>query len=196
MSQAIAPIPFERLPPMLRERLAARVERLGYFGAFFQYAAHQPEALAAFIDFTEAAKSGLPERLVEVVALTCAGWSGNDYERNQHERLCVRKGLGRDWVEGVNAMAPERETRLSDVERQLQSFVLAALESRGKASAAILPALIETIGVDQAVAVLMVIGRYVVHGIFVNSLALEPPVPSIFEDGFTGEARRRPPAGE
>ena len=33
---------------------------------------------------------------------------------------------------------------------------------------------------------LMVIGRYVTHALIVNTLALKPPVPSIFEDGFTG----------
>ena len=30
-----------------------------------------------------------------------------DYEKNQHERLSVRKGYGRDWVEDVEKLEPE-----------------------------------------------------------------------------------------
>ena len=39
-------------------------------------------------------------------------------------------------------------------------------------------------GPEPAVAVMMVLGRYLVHALIVNSLGLAPPVPSIFEDGF------------
>lgn len=37
----------------------------------------------------------------------------------------------------------------------------------------------------QAVAVLMVMGRSTAHAIIVNRLGIGPPVPSIFEDGFS-----------
>ena len=93
------PIPrleFEDFPPEVSERLAPRVERLGYLGEFFKCAVHQPEGLAAFIDFTESGKGTLPHNMVEIIALTVSSWTGNVYERNQHERLSVRLGLGRE----------------------------------------------------------------------------------------------------
>jgi hypothetical protein len=44
-----------------------------------------------------------------------------------------------------------------------------------------LAAVIETVGPAQAMAVLMLIGRYATHAFIVNALQLTPPVPSIFE---------------
>ena len=40
---------------------------------------------------------------------------------------------------------------------------------------------VDRIGAQQAMAVLFLIGRYVMHAYVVNTLNLEPPVPSIFE---------------
>ncbi len=179
-------VEWEDFPDSVASRLAPRVKRLGYLGEFFKCTVHQPEALAAFIDFTETGKGSLPHRLVEVIALTCANWMKNSYERNQHERLSVRSGFGRDWVAAVDALAPESQTAMSAEERRLQRLVLTILESRGTAAQEPFKVCVAELGVEQAMAVLMVIGRYVVHALIVNTLALEPPVPSIFEDGFTG----------
>ncbi len=175
---------FEDLPPALAAALDARVRRLGYFGEFFQCAAHQPEALKAFVDFTELAKAGVPKKLVEVVALSCGGWMGNAYEIHQHERLSIRSGFGHDWVRAVERLAPDAQAEMAEEERQVQRFVLATLDSRGKASGELFDGLVQTLGEACAVAILMIVGRYVVHGLFVNTLGLAPPVPSIWEDGF------------
>ena len=86
---------------MLRSRLKARVDRLGYLGEFFQVAAHQPEALAGFIAFTEALKEHLDWRLAEVIALTVATETGNAYERVQHERLALTLGMTESEVRGL-----------------------------------------------------------------------------------------------
>jgi hypothetical protein len=179
---------WEEFPRELTSRLDARVKRLGYLGEFFKCAAHQPEALAAFIDFTESGKGSLPSRLVEIIALTCAGWMGNAYERNQHERLSVRLGFGHDWVAAVNASDPESQSALAPEEKKLQRVVLEVLGSHGKSERAhaLFREMAAERGPEQATAILMVIGRYLVHAIFVNTLDLAPPVPSIFEDGFTG----------
>lgn len=173
-------IGFEELPVELSSRLQARVTRLGYFGEFFQCAAHQPAALAAFIDFTEAGKTDLPANLVEVIALTCAGWMGNTYERNQHERLCLKLGLSRDWIAAVNLASPSDAPVMSGNERDVQRLVLTLLETRGKGASALVENAVRTLGEASAVAILMVVGRYVVHGLIVNSLELDAPVPSIF----------------
>jgi hypothetical protein len=87
MSRQIVRLEMDQLEPSLAARLAPRVARLGYLGEFFKCAGHQPATLKAFVDFTEESKEGLPEKLVEVVALSAALRLGNAYERNQHERL-------------------------------------------------------------------------------------------------------------
>lgn len=168
-------------PPALAAALAPRVERLGYLGEFFKCAAHQPRALTAFIEFTEAAKDDLPFELVEVVALTCAAWMGNAYEQYQHERLCLARQCSRDWVRRVLDLAPEAGGALTAEQALLQRFVLVALETRGHGAGPLFETLVSTLGEKQAVAALMVIGRYVVHALIVNTLGLQPPVESIFE---------------
>lgn len=193
MSKAIPRLDLQDMPGGLAAALGPRVERLGYLGEFFRVAGHQPRALEAFVAFTESAKSDLPKELVEVIALTCAVHLGNAYERNQHERLSVRLGLGRDWVEAVERLNPDEALTagarsLSGAERAVQRYLLGALASHGRSEAAqvAFERLVERLGHRQAVAVMMVAGRYLVHALIVNTLALEPPVPSIFEDGFTG----------
>lgn len=176
---------FEQLDAALASYLDARVKRLGYLGEFFKCAGHQPRALLAFMEFTEASKDGLPKKLVELIALTCAVWMGNAYERNQHERLSVRSGFGREWVAAVTAVTPEQQD-LEPGEKALQRLVLTLLETKGLAASEQFEAFVAAAGPEQAMAVLMVAGRYVVHALIVNTLDLAPPVPSIFEDGFDG----------
>ena len=98
MSAKIPRLEFDQLNNELAKTLAPRFERLGYLGEYFKVMGHQPKALNAFIDFTEHSKNGMAQKLVEVISLTVASALGNDYERNQHERLSVRLGYGRDWV--------------------------------------------------------------------------------------------------
>lgn len=185
VSPAVPPISYEELPAELADLLRPRYERLGYLGGFFQCAAHQPETLAGFIMFSEAAKDGLPENLVELIAITAAKVLDNPYEANQHERLAVRLGLGRDWVGKVEALSPER-SRLSPSETLVQRYVLAAVPSCGRGAdvAPLVAELVDQLGVAAGVAVLLLAARYLAHSLVVNSLGVEPPVPSIWEDGF------------
>ncbi|NIB38354.1 hypothetical protein HBA55_02085 [Pseudomaricurvus alkylphenolicus] len=176
----------EELPEDLSQYLAPRVERLGYLGEFFKCGAAKPQALLAFQQFTEESKRGQSKRLVEVVALTAAMALGNNYERNQHERLSIRLGFGRDWVTAVEACDPQSSTLLGDDEKAVQAYVLAAIKGHGHGVSAQLDALIDVVGAYDAVGIMMVLGRYMTHALMVNSLELAPPVPSIFEDGFTG----------
>lgn len=186
MSSSLPRIEFPDLPATLAATLEPRVKRLGYLGEFFKCTAHQPRALAALIELTEAAEEGLSKRLVEVITLTCTAWTGNEYERNQHERLCVRLGFGRDWAAAVNALKPEADSVLTAEERSVQRLTLTVLETRGKTAGGLFEEAVERLGPRMAMAILMVIGRCVAHGLIVNTLGLEPPVPSVFEDGFEG----------
>ena len=191
MSSRIPRLTFEQLAPPLAAVLQARVDRLGYLGEFFRVAGHQPAALKGFVEFTEAAKAGVDKRCVEVLALTIASHYDNRYELNQHERLAVRLGFGRDWVAAVEKLAPDTAPLLSDTERLLQRFALCSVRSHGRQGQEYFEQLLDALGKDAAVAALLVISRYVAHAYMINVLEIRPPVPSIWDDGFTAEETPR-----
>ena len=180
MSDLIPRLSQEELPPKLAAFLRPRVERLGYLGEFFRCTAHQPDALLSFLAFTEDLKKALPDNLTEVVALTVAASMNNAYERVQHERLSLKLGFSEAWIRGVEALTPDAGV-LSPEEATLQKLVIATMCRKGHNTTGELDALIRVIGYQSAIAVLMLIGRYLTHALIVNSLALEPPVPSPLE---------------
>ena len=184
MSNKIPRLEFTELRRDIAESLAPKVKRLGYLGEFFAATAHQADALKAFIDFTDAAKGGLDQRTVKLVALTVATKKNVAYEKNQHEQLSVKLGYGRDWVEAVEVLDPDPQIALSVAEKCIQRFMIAGLERDGHDTEALLDSVVDTLGHTRAVAILMVMGRYTTHAIMVSSLVIKAPVPSIFEDGF------------
>jgi alkylhydroperoxidase family enzyme len=178
---------FEELEPRLAEALQPRYQRLGYLGEFFRCMGHQPVALRAFVEFTEGAKADLDKRTIEVIALTVASATGNAYERNQHERLCIRSGLSRTWVQQIERLEPNQADGLSPEDCNIQRWVLAVAERRFTAAREGFQTYLEQVGTAKAVAALLVVGRYVAHSSMVQTLGLSPPVASIFEDGFDGD---------
>lgn len=176
----IRPLRFEELDEHLAEALRPRYERLGYLGAFFAHMGYQPEALAAFDEFTEACKRALPADLVEVVALSAATRLGNDYERHQHEQLAVRLGMDRSWIAAVERLDPD-DPALTAGQKLTQRFVLNAVDTIGREASDPLDQLAEQLGTPTAVAVAMATGRYLAHAMIANACRLEPPVPSIFD---------------
>jgi hypothetical protein len=168
------------LDPRLAAALQPRVTRLGYLGEFFKCLGHQPEALLSFMALTDALKEALPDRLTEIVALTVATATGNDYERHQHERLCEKLGFGRVWIAAIIALRPEEGAALSDLDRTVQRLAIASVASGGRGVGAELAAVTAAVGHRQAAAVLMLIGRYQMQALMINALGLAPPVPSIF----------------
>lgn len=187
MTDKIPVLSFEELPDKIATQLEAKYQRLGYLGEFFARAAHQPEALAAFNQFTDAAKDALDLKTVELVALTVATMKEVDYEKNQHERLSVRKGYGRDWVFEVEKLEPENAATFSAEEVLIQRFVIDAVKHDGKSVTPRLDAVIDALGHEDAIAIMMVMARYTTHALLVNCMGIGPPVPSIFEDGFGKE---------
>jgi alkylhydroperoxidase family enzyme len=184
MSNTIPKLEFDQLPPAIAELLRGKVERLGYLGEFFARTAHQEAALKAFIEFTDASKGALSMRQVELIALTVACINDIAYEKNQHERLSVRLGFGRDWVTDVERLEPEQATRLDEDERCIQRFVIHAVRNGGRGSSQALAELSAALGHENAVAVMMVMARYVAHALMINCMDIGAPVPSIYEDGF------------
>lgn len=181
MTALIPRLSQEELDPELARMLRPRVERLGYLGEFFRCAAHQPRALLSFMTFTEDLKQALPDRLTEVVALSVSRLLDNPYERVQHERLSLRLGLGEAWLRDVLSLAPDEAPTLRGEERDVQRLVIAVVERKGHGTQAELEAVVQAVGHAQAIAILMLIGRYVTHALMVNSLGLAPPVASPLE---------------
>ena len=134
MSQRIHRLSFDELSPDLQAALEPRVRRLGYLGEFFCCAGNQPAVLYAFNAMTEALKKALPDRLTEVVALTVAVLTGNDYERHQHERLSEKLGFGREWIIAV-LDGPTTESRgLASPEAAVQQLAVGLVRSDGQAA--------------------------------------------------------------
>ena len=175
MSDQIPRLSAQQMPPELSSFLLPRMERLGYLGEFFQCTAHQPEALLSFLQLTEHLKHALPNNLTEVVALTIARLMENDYERIQHERLVRTLGFSEAWLEDVLSLQADETSQLSKDELLLQRLVMAAVRRGGRHTTEELEAVIAAIGHEQAIAVLMLIGRYISHALIVNALNLAPP---------------------
>jgi len=180
VADAIPPIPFADLRGELQDLLRARYDRLGYLGGFFQHMAHQPAALAAFIELTEALKSALPPGVTEAVALGVSAQCGNRYELNQHQQLARALGFADDWIwaaatgEGFDAVAAPPEVLA-------RSLAVAIGRSDGRECAAELAAAAAELDPPALVAVLLLIGRYRAHSAIANALQLLPPVGSVIE---------------
>ncbi|MBA2411570.1 MAG: hypothetical protein H0V63_01920 [Burkholderiaceae bacterium] len=182
MSKRIPRLALEQMPGELAQYLrSTKVDRLGYLGEFFQCTAHNADVLMSFMAFTDALGRALPKNLTEVSALTVAGLMDNAYERNQHERLCEKLGLSSEWIAAVERLQPDAAVELADAERAVQRYVIAAIERRGIGVESEFEAMLDHLSPAQAMAVAMLAGRYVAHALVVNTLALKPPVASIFD---------------
>jgi alkylhydroperoxidase family enzyme len=175
MSDKIPRLSTEEMPPALASFLSPRVKRLGYLGEFFQCTAHQPEALLSFLEFTEHLKHALPNSLAEVVALSVAVLMDNDYERVQHERLSLKLGFSEQWLREVLSLAKDGPRILTHHEWTVQQLVIAVTKRGGRNTTPEFEAVARAIGPSHAMAVLMLIGRYVAHALIVNTLNLAPP---------------------
>jgi alkylhydroperoxidase family enzyme len=171
-------VPLERMTSDLRFRLAPRVARLGYLSEFFQVAAHQPEALEAFVDFTEALKRSLPWRVVEIVALTVSAGSGNDYERVQHERLARTLGMSDDEIRAVEAGDGMDPPAFDEQDRLTHAIARDFVEASGRGAAPLVRRLAGIAGPQVAVGVVLTASRYLAHAAASNAWELLPPVPS------------------
>jgi len=176
-------IPFQQLPGDLAELLAPRVERLGYLGEFFQIAAHQPRALGHFVRFTESLKDALPDRLMELIALTASTRLGNDYERLQHERLSSKLGFSDEWIRDVERLDPSSSEELEPLERAAQTLVLSVVDTHGRESTGLAEEFLQQSDPQLLVGVLLATGRYLAHAAVCNTIGIEAPVTSPLGDG-------------
>jgi hypothetical protein len=181
-------VAWEEFPEGLKAALKPKVDRLGYCGEIWQVGANLPKSMLSFCNMTEDLKDEMPMKLVELTALTVAGVMGNEYEKNQHERLSDKLGYGREWIADVTRLNPAEAKALSPEERKVQKFIIAAIYRRGQDSKALFEDAVRAIGSQAAVGVLLSIGRCIQHAIFRNVLELAPPVASIFGDSPKAKA--------
>lgn len=167
----------------LAQYLEPRVKRLGYLGELFKCVGNAPGVILTFMHFTDALKEALPDRLTEVGAMTVASLMENRYERHQHERLSVKLGFGKEWVAEVIALDPSAATLMTEQEKIAQRYALAALKTCGRNVSKEFEALKDVLSPAETMAFVMLVGRYFTHAMTVNTLGLEPPVPSIFDEG-------------
>ncbi|WP_233838898.1 hypothetical protein [Paraburkholderia sp. ZP32-5] len=182
MSDRIPRLEMADLRPDLAAYLTPRVERLRYLGELFKCAGNAPGVILNFMHFTDALKDALPDRLTELGALTVASFMENRYERHQHERLSEKLGFPRTWIAQINQLDPVAASELNDVDKAAQIYALKALRTRGLDVRDEFDAFAQLVTPAEAMAFVMLIGRYVTHALAVNTLRLTPPVPSIFED--------------
>jgi len=168
---------FDELEPGLKEVLAAKVDRLGYLGEFFAVGGHQPAATAAFQQFTEALKQALDPELTEAVALSVASALGNAYEQVQHERLAATLGFTLEWI--AAAVGRGDASVLGERAGAARTLALAVVEGYGRGAAAALSRAVDVLGEQDAVGVLLTVGRYVAHAVVANTLELAAPVDGV-----------------
>jgi len=173
----------DAVDPAVRDLLGPTVERLGYFGEFFQVAAHVPGAIPAFMQYTGAVKAPLADAHNEVLALTVCGALEADYERIQHERLAKRLGFTLDWIAAASARAGSHASALKDDERKLQALALAMVSTHGLRCGDELRAAVDALGPEKAVAALLQVSRFVTIALMCNALSLTLPVASVFDEG-------------
>jgi alkylhydroperoxidase family enzyme len=172
----------EDLDASLKELLKPTVDRLGYLGEFFQVAAHVPNAVPAFMQYTGAVKAPLADAHNEVLALTVCGMLEADYERIQHERLARRLGFGLEWIAAACGRPGASVSHLKEDERALQALAQAVVTSQGLRCKPELEPVVRLLGPQKAVAALLQISRFVGIALLCNSLSLTLPVASVFDE--------------
>jgi alkylhydroperoxidase family enzyme len=177
MSSKIPRLSAKEMPPELASFLRPRIKRLGYLGEFFQCTAHQPAALLSFLEFTEHLKHALPNNFTEIIALSVAVLMENDYERVQHERLSLKLGFSEEWLREVLSLTSDGHKILSHHEQVVQQLVVAVVQRGGRNTTPEFETVTRATGPAHAIAVLMLIGRYMSHALIVNTLDLAPPPP-------------------
>jgi hypothetical protein len=128
--------------------------------------------LLSFLEFTEHLKHALPNNLTEIVSFSVAVLMDNANEQVQHERLSLKLGFGVEWLREVLSLVADGPGIISEQELLVQQLVIAVARRAGRNSTPELEAVTRAIGPAQAIAVLMLIGRYMSHALIVNTLNL------------------------
>lgn len=171
-------IAFDQMPPELRELLAPGIEGEGYLGEFFQRAAHQPQALAAFHTWTTELEQALSPRIVAAIGLTVGAHTGNRYEQVQHECRALAQQMTPEEVRALERMRAGSCPTFSDEEVAAAALARCLLEDCGRGCEAALLRLSRLIGEAATTACLMLAARYAALATMANAWNLRPPIAS------------------
>lgn len=176
----ISRLAYEKVEPSLRPVLEPIVDRLGYFGEFFQYAAHAPDVLSGFMAYTAAIKAALTDRINELIALTVCTALDCAYERVQHERLALRLGFDRAWIAAL--VGSGDVSALDDADRAVRALALAVAARDERAGRSALAAVATEFGEAAAIGMLFQITRFMTICSIGRLLDIALPVGSIFDE--------------
>lgn len=176
--EGVKPLAFEEIDAGLQDMLRPTVDRLGYFGAFFQYASHAPEVLTGFMRLSGALKAALPDDINETIALTVCTAMDFSYERIQHERLSEKLGLDRAWIAFLTGLGPQLE--LSDAQDAARDLSLAVVEGRYSDAQSLTARLANMQSPAAAMAMLFQATRFMQICAIGKTLDMELGLPSIF----------------
>lgn len=182
MNDGIPRLSFAQLDPALADYLKPTVDRLGYLGEFFQTAAHVPDALRQFMEYTKAVKSPLADNLNEVLALAVCAALGARYELIQHERLARRLGFTLEWIAAAKGDVETRTGLLDEEERVARELALTMLKDFGRGAAGPIERANSVLGPQRAIAALLQITRFTMIASLCNALDLALPVQSVFTE--------------
>jgi hypothetical protein len=177
---SVQPLALEDVDSKLRETLQPTVDRLGYFGEFFQYSAHAPAVLNGFMQYSGALRTALPDDLNEVIALTVCTHLGLAYERIQHERLSVKLGLDPAWI--ATLVGRSGGMALTPAQQAVRALSLAVVTNKIDEARAAMARVVSQAGEAVAVAALFQATRFAAVCTIGRLFDLQLPVTSIFED--------------
>jgi hypothetical protein len=166
---------YEDLPAPLREQLKGRVAYLGHLGEFFQVAALQPEALGHFLAYTDALKAALPLRLTEIVTLTVAAETENEYELGMRERLGLPTELDPAEVRALVTGDVHSVQSFSPTDIAAADLARAVAGARGRSCHEPYERLEGLETPALAVGCLMLATRFLAHGTMANTWSLLSP---------------------
>lgn len=183
----IRPLTLDEIDPKLRETLQPTVDRLGYFGEFFQYAGHAPGVVTGFMQYSGALKGALPDDLNEAIALTVCTELGFAYERVQHERLSLKLGFDRAWI--ATMVGRSDEGVLTPAQEHARALSLAILADRLDDARGALAALASETSEAVAIAALFQVTRFRDVCVVGRLFDMKLPVGSIFSEEPLENAR-------
>lgn len=128
------------------ELLGALKAAVGKDLNIFTTMAHSPAALKSYMDFSGNLKSGdLDAKLLETIALVCAGFNGCDYCASAHTAIGKGAGLNDEQI----AHALNGTCDCNDESKAVVDFTRALLKKRGQISDADFAA-VKNVGLSEA----------------------------------------------
>ena len=164
----------EKMPPEVRELLAADGEDLGPLSEFLERAAQQPDALAAFYRWTELLRRSLPLRLVETIELTVVAHIRGDLDEADCERRGSRDGLSTEEIGALRQLRAGSCPSFDDSEVASAALARCLLDDFGRGCDSAVLRLSRLIGEAATTACLMLVVREVAQATLANAWGLGP----------------------